>query len=213
MKTKYVIFDLDDTLISELDYLKSAYQEIASILDPQKKEKLYAEMLTKYQKGVNVFEQLTVKYPETTLNQLLDIYRNHDPIIKLNDGAAEVIDWCKNQNYKLGLISDGRSITQRNKLKAVGIEQLFDRIIISEEFGSAKPDQRNFQIFHSEKIYQYYYIADNVQKDFITPNSLGWTTVCLLSFGTNIHSQDHKVSPEYQPQLQIKNLRELIGIL
>lgn len=33
MKNKYIIFDLDDTLTYEIDYLKSAYYEIASKID------------------------------------------------------------------------------------------------------------------------------------------------------------------------------------
>jgi putative hydrolase of the HAD superfamily len=42
MKDKYFIFDLDDTLVYELDYLKSAYKEIALSLED---EKLFYQML------------------------------------------------------------------------------------------------------------------------------------------------------------------------
>lgn len=33
MKRKIIVFDLDDTLYKEVDFLKSAYQEIASWLE------------------------------------------------------------------------------------------------------------------------------------------------------------------------------------
>jgi phosphoserine phosphatase len=45
MKYKKVIFDLDDTLVSEIDFLKSAYYYIAAQLG---KDNLYEQMLEKY---------------------------------------------------------------------------------------------------------------------------------------------------------------------
>ena len=49
MNPKTIVFDLDDTLIPEVDYLKSAFQEIASYIDPENKNLynfLYSEMRT-----------------------------------------------------------------------------------------------------------------------------------------------------------------------
>src|SRR5690606_20317114 len=110
-------------------------------------------------------------------NQLLEIYRNHVPQIDLSEDTKEILLKIKETGYKLGLITDGRSITQRNKLKALEIEELFDKIIISEEFGSTKPDERNFKAFLMDEIDEYFYVADNPKKDFIVPNKLGWTSI------------------------------------
>ena len=52
MKNKYIIFDLDDTLYYEIDYLKSAYQEIASRICKEDNH-LYNKMLKLYQEGKN----------------------------------------------------------------------------------------------------------------------------------------------------------------
>lgn len=147
MKAKYIIFDLDDTLMYEIEYLKSAYRAIAEILDSDKKEALFHEMIALYNAEEDVFNVLVGMYPDYSKNSLLDIYRNHFPNIRLNNEVEYLLNYCKKSNYKLGLITDGRSITQRNKLKALGIENLFDKIIISEELGSSKPDERNFTFF------------------------------------------------------------------
>lgn len=213
MKTKYIVFDLDDTLTYEIDFLKSAYTEIAIFLDEHNQEALFEIMFSKYEKGENVFDFLTQEYSKFSKDQLLHLYRNHFPNIALIEGAGDVLKEVKAKGYKLGLITDGRSVTQRNKLKALKIEDLFDRIIISEEFGSSKPDERNYTSFISSEIDEYFYIADNPKKDFVTPNRLGWTSVCLLEGGHNIHTQEFTFTTEYLPKLKIKNISELVDYL
>lgn len=214
MKTKYIIFDLDDTLFYEVDFLKSAYKEIAYTISKNNEAlALYEQMLEMYHKEGNVFDFLQSHYTNFSKEKLLEMYRNHFPTIKLNEGAFEIIKFCKSKKYKTGIITDGRSVTQRNKLKALNIEHLFDKIIISEEFGSSKPDRRNFLAFQDENIEQFFYIADNPKKDFVTPNQLGWTTVCLLNKGQNIHSQVFTVEKEYLPKHKIKNLKILQNII
>lgn len=213
MKVKYIIFDLDDTLMYEIDYLKSAYREIASIVDEKNQERLYEDMFSRYERGENVFEFLNVQYSKFEIKDLLEIYRNHFPNVHLNDHAEELLLNLKNQGYKIGLITDGRAVTQRNKLKALRVEAIFDKIIVSEEFGSTKPDQRNYCAFIEEGIDDYYYIADNPKKDFITPNRLGWISICLLDNGQNIHSQDFELEDGYLPQYRIKNLNEVSKLI
>jgi putative hydrolase of the HAD superfamily len=51
---------------------------------------------------------------------LLKLYRNHYPSINLT--LKMFIIKLKANGYKLGLITDGRSIQQRNKIKALNIE-------------------------------------------------------------------------------------------
>ena len=213
MKAKYVIFDLDDTLMYEIDYLKSAYQEIAEFLDKDKQTLLFDTMIAKYEQGENVFDYLVHSYPTLSNEQLLDMYRSHVPKVVLNEGANDLLTQIKINGYKLGLITDGRSITQRNKLKALEIEELFDRIVISEEFGSTKPDERNFTVFQENLNWDYYYIGDNTKKDFITPNYLGWCSICLLDMGKNIHYQDFNLDASYLPKFKVKTLEEVIEII
>jgi putative hydrolase of the HAD superfamily len=209
MKRSYFIFDLDDTLVYELDYLKSAYTEIALGLGG---DELYSQMYNWYENGIDVFEKLADDF-QVSKENLLKKYRMHNPTITLNEGAFEVLNLIKSKGHLLGLITDGRSITQRNKLKALGVENLFDQIIISEEFGTTKPNPENFEVFLHKDILTYYYIGDNVKKDFVTPNLLGWKTVCLLNKGQNIHPQNFDVRVNYLPQYKIKELEELISFI
>ena len=213
MEDYVICFDLDDTLYKEIDYLKSAYREIATFV---KHPEAVEQMMEWYYSKVNVFEKLIEKYNlNVCVAECLKIYREHYPNISLNDGVKEYLDELKGNGAKLGLISDGRSLTQRNKIKALGLEGVFDIEIISEELGTEKPNLANYQAvmdkFPERKVF--YYVADNTAKDFIAPNQLGWRTVCIKNNGRNIHSQDMSLPKEYMPQYIISSITQLNGCI
>lgn len=209
-KNKVVVFDLDDTLYKEIDYLKSAFMLIANKLEPENKS-LFKQLFKIYKDDKDVFGFLEKKYNIFSKSDLIEIYRTHKPNIYLSDSHYQMLNNLKDK-YFLGLITDGRSLTQRNKLKSLGIENLFDEIVISEEFNSEKPCTKNFEKFHEFKANEYFYIGDNTSKDFVSPNKLGWTTICLLNNGLNIHQQDFK-KKMYNPKFKIKDLNEIIKII
>jgi putative hydrolase of the HAD superfamily len=200
----FFVFDLDDTLFQELDFLKSGYSNISSQLAEFINSDISQEMMEKYQKKENVFEWILSQYqkqiPHLNIDWLLKEYREHMPAIELSDKTAAFLEKLKTSNIPMGLITDGRSITQRNKLKALGIEDYFSDIIVSEEFGSEKPDERNYMYFQNKYPgMNFYFFGDNTSKDFIVPKKLGWKTVCIRSSGNHIHKQsfDKEPVPDY----------------
>ncbi|HMI07336.1 MAG TPA: HAD family hydrolase [Flavobacterium sp.] len=212
MEKKTIVFDLDDTLVKEIDYLKSAFSAIALHLD-ETNDTLFDEMFGWYKGKEDVFGNLESRYKNAIKAELKAMYRNHIPNFDPLSESRRILLGLKAEGHFLGLITDGFSITQRNKIKALDIESLFDLIVISEEFGSEKPDERNFAVFSRFGTKDYFYISDNVNKDFITPNKLGWTTVCLLDSGENIHTQDFNKDLIYLPSKKIHNLTELKSII
>jgi putative hydrolase of the HAD superfamily len=214
MKNKYVfVFDLDDTLYKEIDFLKSAYIYIASKIDRQNSSALYQSMLENYYARENVFIILNKYYPQYTIDKLLELYREHFPNITLDFDTSSTLSYLKNYG-KTGLITDGRSLTQRNKVKALGIEDYFDKILISEEMGYSKPDIRLFQQFHEYNANTYFYIANDTSKDFLAPNQLGWKTICLIdSNNINIKKQEFNLKNEYLPIFKINKLSDLKEII
>jgi putative hydrolase of the HAD superfamily len=205
---KTIVFDLDDTIVKEVDYLKSAFKEISEHLDPGNKS-IFSEMFRWYQDKEDVFSHLESKYKNAEKTTLIELYRSHYPKFDDINQNKDFLTTLKNKGHILGIITDGYSVTQRNKLKALEIESLFDLIIISEEFGSEKPDKNNFEVFHQFKTEGCFYVGDNVNKDFISPNLLGWTSICLLDDGNNIHKQDFDKDFIYLPQIKINAFSEL----
>ena len=218
MNSQVLVFDLDDTLHPEIDFLKSAYAEIAdqiSVLIKEDSDSIYKEMLQNYNEGHNVFVDLIAKYSlYKNVEFFLKMYRNHKPNISLNNEKKEVLDYLKSKSYILGLLTDGRSVQQRHKIEALGIGSYFNDMVISEEFGSEKPNMKNYLYFQNKfPNKNYTYIGDNTRKDFISANALNWKTICLLDKGENIHKQNFNVSKEFLPQHQIGSFKEILQLI
>ncbi len=174
-------------------------------------------MISLWTEGRNAFEQLIVGHSLSCKTaELLEVYRSHRPEIELDDPTCMLLDTLVANGKVLGIITDGRSLTQRNKIEALGLYRWFqtENIIISEEFGSAKPAVRNFQYFMTKYPGKTYtYIGDNVDKDFISPKMLGWQTVCLKDNGQNIHLQDYNKNEDYLPDTIVTNIIEIKRLL
>lgn len=222
---RIVCFDLDDTLYKEIDYLKSAYREIARFAveccgrtgNPASVLMVKAnnEMLNAFLAGGNAFEKLNEYLGlDIPIAEYLAIYREHKPSISLDEDAVKTLDWLKENDFIIGLITDGRVNSQTAKIEALGLNQWIkpEDIIISESFGSDKTCARNYRYFMEKypECLDYTYVGDNPLKDFVSPNALGWNTVCLLDDGRNVHKQDFSLPKEYLPQNEIKNIREFI---
>ncbi len=211
--SKVVVFDLDDTLIDEADFLYSAFAEIAQNLSPNDATKLKQKMIVSWRSGKNVFDELMAGFSNVNLIDLLHMYRNHQPQMEARRGVVELLKYLKGEGVYLGLVTDGRSITQRNKLKSTGLINYFDKLVISEEFGSEKPNVSNFTVFCNNNKAKYFYIGDNTSKDFIGPNSLAWKTICLNDNGKNIHPQNFELPTIFLPQFRVNNFIELKTLL
>lgn len=208
-----IVFDLDDTLYKEIDFLKSAFKEISNLLLIETKIDVYSELLDLYNEGAYVFDEILDKYKIVgyAKEDLLNIYRNHVPSIRLLQFAEKFILQMKNNCKALGIITDGRCITQRNKITALGIGNYFDDLIISEEFGFCKPSKENYLYFENKyPDSSFTYIADNPKKDFITPNKLNWNTLCLVDSGENIHKQNFSMDKLFLAKHNFKSFQELI---
>jgi len=209
-KNTVLVFDLDDTLYNEIDYLKSAYISIAKELEPKSWQLLYARLFSMYRNKIDVFNYLVDTYT-IEKSYLLQKYRNHIPNIKPFENVITIFETIKNHHGKIAIVTDGRKVTQTNKVEKLGLINYLDKLIISEEIGTEKPDRQNFELvevfFQAET---YYYIADNFKKDFITPKKMGWQTIGLLDSGLNIHSNAQTYySEEFIPDHLILNLNQL----
>ena len=214
---KVVVFDLDDTLYKEIDYLKSAYSEIALWIESTfNKKGVYPLILECYKQSENVFVSVNQYYElNVPIETYLRKYRTHIPYITLSDEIENVLSILFEQGCVIGLITDGRKITQWNKIKALKLERYINNVdcIISESFGYTKPSKEGYLYFQNKYPHaEYYYIGDNVKKDFVAPNRLGWTTICLKDDGRNIHKQV-EVAEELRAEYLIENIGMLSEIL
>ncbi len=209
------VFDLDDTLYSEREYERSGISFVYEFLKDNSvglSEDLGLEALLVDRTGwVDVLIE-SFEIPGTiSAHEILNLYRGHLPNIRLYPDAQNLLNSLRKKNAKMSIITDGRSVTQRQKLKALSIDNYIDDFYISEEVGYEKPHPFSFNSIAIK--YQganFIYFGDNPRKDFLTPNKLGWSTICLLDRGRNIHKQNFYTNSEYLPKHSIRTFDDLI---
>jgi putative hydrolase of the HAD superfamily len=211
-----VCFDLDDTLYKERSFVLSAYKEVSLFMSQYSNVPsvvIFKSLVAAFYNGNPAFQVVIKKFNlNISVQTCLDIYRNHKPSLSLSAETESVLEFLKSQGCVLGLITDGRTVSQRNKIEALELYRYFQRenILISEQFGSEKPDVRNFLYFVNKYPQsRFVYVGDNIGKDFLAPNKLEWNSICLLNNGENIHKQNFNVKNEYCPKFIINNLLEL----
>ena len=201
---KVVGFDLDDTLVPEVLLIKSGIRHVAERLHENIPHLPYGRIVSCMDlaliTGRNHYSALETLLDEYGLTETVDMkkvvadFRNHMPdraIYHPAPSMAAILERLKIEGAKLVLITDGRSTTQRNKIKAAGLDAYFEEsdIIISEETGHDKHDPDNF--LHVMKkyagAYEFHYVGDNPEKDFIHPSRLGWHIHQVDTFPLAIH--------------------------
>jgi putative hydrolase of the HAD superfamily len=211
------VFDLDDTLYREHHYVRSALSFVGRMVEELFSIQNSASQLlhlfeTGYRSPVNEFWSRE-NLPHSAMKEILAAMRAHQPNIKLDPGAEDILDHLRTTGRGFSIITDGRSVTQRAKLAALDCLDA-KTISISDEVGFAKTEVERFlaiQRHFPEK--KFIYVGDNPQKDFIVPNMLGWVTVMIQDDGTHIHKQDRDCRPELSPKHTVTDLKELSKFL
>lgn len=224
-----VVFDLDDTLYKEVDYVASgarAVAEAAAAAGFITADTAYDIVISAptVAEGFSRLEAIAMQHELGSgfnIPHILNIYRNHRPDIKLPIDSRQLLESLVSKDITLGLITDGRAVAQREKIKALGLDKYISsgNILISEETGHDKhsqfPFRKMMELNPAER--QFIYIGDNPEKDFRWPNELGWTTVMLRDiYEVNIHPQSidgaDGFPSSHQAQLTVSKLTDVLNL-
>lgn len=218
MLIKAVVFDMDDTLFMEEDYIHSGFK----VIDKWVKNHFgtpgfYNLAFCFFANGERelifnkVLSKMNLNFDDEVIQHMVNIYRSHVPEISLLNDASWILDKLY-KKVKLGLISDGFYNSQIQKVKALNLNTRFDSIILSDKYGRDrwKPSSVPFEEARMELKCEHHecvYVGDNIKKDFIMAKKLGWTTIQVIR-NHGIYS-NIKMEPAYQAHYQISNLTEL----
>lgn len=126
---------------------------------------------------------------------------------QLFDGIIEMLEKL-NLTHKLYIASNGIAITQYTRLKNNNLNKYFEKIFISEEIGSKKPDREFFEIIFKEICVknknEVLMIGDTLTSDILGANNAGIDS-CLVDI--------HKISnPEIVPTYKIEKTIDLLEL-
>lgn len=209
------VFDLDDTLYFEADFVRSGFEAVAELV-----ERLYQVDLTPSllgggdvpSGGDRLGEALRAAgLPAALKAELLEVYRYHRPRLRPAAGVVELLAACQSEGARLFVISDGRSVTQRLKLEALGLLSRFEAVYISQELGVTKPDPAAFlKVMERVPLGPWVYVADNPRKDFVAPARLGWSSVGVRHGARRVHPLQPVVQ---EPTVWVEDVGDLLAFL
>ncbi len=216
------VFDLDDTLSLESDYIRSGFLHVAAIVaetSAYTQAEVFSFLWTCFENGVtgNTFDLLLKEYPEIadhrTVPQLVNEYRNHKPALSLLGGVEAMLGSLRSTGAHLALVTDGPAASQRAKYQQLGLDRYTEIAVFTDEKGTEfrKPHLWAFETVQSRFSFppdQFVYIGDNPEKDFAAPRQLGWHTVRVRMPAQRRHAQEAH-SPEYAPDLELVSIPEL----
>ena len=214
----HLVFDLDDTLYFEADYARSALAFAGGLIKVAFRLDNAASFLLKaFENGerdaIGILWK-TYDLPEAARSDVIRAMRGHEPIIHLPPKSVELLNSLDMQGIKWSILTDGRSLTQRLKINALGLTNCTG-VYISEERDVRKPELEAYSQIANDQLdaCKFWYIADNPAKDFVVPNALGWNTIMLRDSGQNIHPQNINVPKAFRAKLEINYLTEILKFL
>lgn len=195
---RVIVFDLDDTLYLERDFVRSGFQAAGMWLQQETGiSGLEARCQELFAAGHRtlIFDN-ALKYLGTDGNaelvaRLIEVYRTHTPNIALASDADRYLRQ-RSGNRLFALITDGTATTQMAKIRALGLDRLLEHVICTGAWGHdfSKPHPRAFETVEAwsgTSATRLVYVADNPTKDFVTPKVRGWWTVQITRPG-RIHN-------------------------
>ncbi|MBO4788990.1 MAG: ATP-grasp domain-containing protein [Lachnospiraceae bacterium] len=213
-KIKGVVFDLDDTLYSEKEYVRSGFKAVSDYLGGDYETKLWSF----FEEGKPAINELLREIGrEDEKTEVLNTYRSHKPDIHFRSGAVEMISELRHAGYKIGVITDGRPEGQRNKIEALGLKDLVDDVIITDELGGEqfrKPCDIAFRILTTRwrlNPADVVYVADNAAKDFLAPQQLGMKSIWFSS-KEGLYTSDKDSRPNLYSADSFEEVKKYLGI-
>lgn len=183
-----VVFDVDDTLYLERDYVRSGFGAVGAAVARMWGVDDFAERAwSRFEEGIrgNVFDLVLssaglASSPELVCD-LVRVYREHQPAIELLPDARVCIDhlW---RRVPLAGLTDGPAESQRAKIDALRLWQWLDPVVVTAELGPGhgKPSVEGFVLIEDrtgKRGASCAYVGDNPHKDFAAPRRLGWRTI------------------------------------
>ena len=187
-----IVLDMDDTLFLERDYVASGFAAVDSVVARVHGLTGFSECAWRlFSAGVRgrIFDEalreMGVELHSTSVGELVAVYRSHLPSIELAGDSRRFLEAVRREGLRVALVSDGAHVSQRAKVRALGLEAFISPIVLTDAFGADawKPSPRGYlEVFErfGGNHCDYIYIGDNPNKDFIAPNALGWRTIRIL---------------------------------
>ncbi len=217
-----ILFDLDDTLYLESDYYRSGFRVVADELQARgvgdaAELRALMESIQDSEGPAGVIDKAARRWPFRSewVPELVELVRGHIPSISLLKEDRDLLLQLRSR-FLLGCVCDGRSQVQRNKIHALGLENMMDSIVYSDDLGRDywKPHPRPYQTCCKNlgiDAGQCVFVGDSPERDIRGARNAGMLAVRLRRFGS--YSFNAPVTTIDNPDYEINELTHLQQII
>jgi len=178
-----VVFDIDDTLYLERDYVRSGFTAVGAYLGIGDFAAVAWQLFLdggRHDTFNRTLEILGMPAGRIAVPDLVSVYRSHAPDIVLLPDAQLTLAAVTAGGAACAVITDGPEASQRAKADALRLADYSSELVFTAALGEGfgKPHPLGFErAMQGNRRDHHVYVADNPHKDFIAPRSLGWATV------------------------------------
>ncbi|QVY62595.1 HAD family hydrolase [Cytobacillus gottheilii] len=217
---KAVLFDLDGTLLNRDEsvkmFIQNQYDRLNKWLGHIPKERCIRRFIELDHRGYvwkdKVYQQLVSEFKITDitwgelLQDYLSSFKNHCIAFP---NLIRMLEELKTKNLALGMITNGKGQFQMDNIKALGIRDYFQTILISEWEGIKKPDPQLFKralqqlnVTPNESIF----VGDHPDNDIKAARNIGMKAIWKRDSQWNHAAADYMIDDLGEVSLIIENL-------
>ncbi len=225
-KPKWILFDLDNTLVDFRDASKRSMKRTFEDYGLEFSKEKYADYSIVNAKVWHQFENKEIDairlrslrfelyFEQAGIKDIDPFEFNHGYLMHLIDETIiedEVLSLIKKLHgqCRMSIVTNGLKEVQRPRIERVGLTHYFDSIVVSDEIGSAKPQKEYFDytfntisnIPDKEHILM---VGDSLNSDILGGNNYGLKTCWINPEG--------KKAEKTIPDIAINHVRELLDI-
>lgn len=178
---KAVIFDFDNTLVNENNWLVSRWEKTNKYVEIKYNYVNYSETFWKvcsnkgltYPKLVNETLDLILK-DYSSVNEIVNYFKCVIVDEKLNDGSVMCLVELK-KKYMLGIITNGKQETHEDRIKMAELSEYFDVVIYA--YNNPKPNKEPFMQCAKKLNIDYknfIYVGDDYNRDYLPALEVGY---------------------------------------
>ena len=123
-------------------------------------------------------------------------------------GALETLTTLQEAGIRLALVTNGSSASQRGKIDRFDLERYFDLVMIEEEFGVGKPDERVYRHALAQldsRPDETWMIGDNLDWEVAAPQRLG-----IVGIWHDFRGRGLPAGSTVRPDRIVRSLREVL---
>lgn len=201
-KKPYLIFDIDDTLYSQMQPLLDACEGCLGrkLDDPERFYRIFCkrsgEMFLFSESGqvsieqsriyriTNTMKDMEIPFTEEMAREFQRRYQENQSRLRVSETLSGILDTCKKKEIPMGIITNGPLNHQLNKYRSMNLEKWIpeERVLVSAGVGVAKPDVRIFRLAEERMKLDRentYMIGDSYENDILGAMNAGWNTIWM----------------------------------